>query len=202
MDHIDDFLWKEWQKKQQATLIWISKLPQVFSLAWKFPRCVWAVTGPTQIRRRLQMRKTSTWMCWKHRLHGRNRNLQIIRQCYVEWHAHYGNQAAIAQLGERQTEDLKVPRVSACSVLARPDWTSTKTSLCFATQMKTLSCFWKLSLDFLLKTMYCLYSGFAISKAFWLDSATFPFANPMLKTPIVNVEQFYRPFNFLYEKHK
>ena len=35
----------------------------------KLPNCVWAVKGPTQVRRRLKMRRTLTWMpasaCWK-----------------------------------------------------------------------------------------------------------------------------------------
>ena len=66
MDHIAEALRKEWQIKQQDTLIWMSKLPHVASARLNIHKNCQVACG---LLRGLQLRRTLTWMlaraCWK-----------------------------------------------------------------------------------------------------------------------------------------
>ena len=50
----------------------------------------------------------------------------------------------------------------------------------------------------------CMVSSLYLQfgKASRINSATFPFAKPMLQTPIVNAQQSDRPFNFWQKRHE
>ena len=115
-------------------------------------------------------------------------------QYYLKWHALYGHQAAIAHLGERQTEDLKVPgSIPGLGMLySRLSWLDINTKHHFSCTAQIVI-FWESP-----SWKECLVSPLDLQcgKASWFDSATFPFANPMLQTPIVNAELIYRHFNF------
>ena len=144
----------------------------------KHGSCVWGpfIEGPTQVRR------ASDWKCeghghgclpgpaesaWKECQRSHRKNI-IIWQCNVEWHARYGTQAAIAHLGERPTKNLKGPRFDPGTRhdLFSPVMAGRKNKhIIFLRNARgILSCFWERPQVFVIKTMYCIYSGFAFWK--------------------------------------